>query len=147
MFVKNVTLYTFSVSSLFYIFSSCFFNTKVFLAYRPNIRLTGLFFTNCFHIDIFAKSLVTETGILIIAIDFLGIYSQDNAWSLQCRKLNILPHFFKTFWTLHVLSQRFLQAHRSPIPYTPLCLAKVVKNAKAWKTQGMKMAHVRTFEL
>lgn len=38
-----------------------------------------------------------------------------------------------------------IQAYRTPIPYTPLCLAKAVKNAT--EIQGMKMAHVRTFEL
>lgn len=35
-----------------------------------------------------------------------------------------------------------LQIHRSPIPYTPLCLAKAVKNPT--EIQGMKKAHVRT---
>lgn len=34
------------------------------------------------------------------------------------------------------------QANRSPIPYTPLCLSKAVKNAT--EIQGMKTAHVRT---
>lgn len=34
------------------------------------------------------------------------------------------------------------QANRSPIPYTPLCLSKAVKNAT--EIQGMRMAHVRT---
>lgn len=33
------------------------------------------------------------------------------------------------------------QAHRSTIPYTPLCLAKAVKNTT--EIQGMKTAHVR----
>ena len=33
-----------------------------------------------------------------------------------------------------------VQAHRSPIPYTPLCLAKAVKNTT--EIQGMKNAHV-----
>lgn len=34
------------------------------------------------------------------------------------------------------------QANRRPIPYTPLCLSKAVKNAT--EIQGMKTAHVRT---
>lgn len=34
-----------------------------------------------------------------------------------------------------------VKTHRSPIPYTPLCLGKAVKNAT--EIQGMKMAHVR----
>lgn len=33
-----------------------------------------------------------------------------------------------------------MQSHRSAIPYTPICLAKAVKNAT--EIQGMKMAHV-----
>uniref|UniRef100_A0A8C2IJ95 X-prolyl aminopeptidase (aminopeptidase P) 1, soluble n=1 Tax=Cyprinus carpio TaxID=7962 RepID=A0A8C2IJ95_CYPCA len=33
------------------------------------------------------------------------------------------------------------QAHRSAIPYTPLCLAKAVKNPT--EIQGMKMAHIK----
>lgn len=36
------------------------------------------------------------------------------------------------------------QAHKTPIPYTPLCLSKAVKNAT--EIQGMKVAHVRTFD-
>lgn len=40
---------------------------------------------------------------------------------------------------------QLFQAHRTPIPYTPLCLTKAVKNTT--EIQGMKMAHVRTFEL
>uniref|UniRef100_A0A8C8J139 Xaa-Pro aminopeptidase 1 n=1 Tax=Oncorhynchus tshawytscha TaxID=74940 RepID=A0A8C8J139_ONCTS len=38
------------------------------------------------------------------------------------------------------LTQVIPKAHRSPIPYTPLCLAKAVKNAT--EIQGMKMAHI-----
>uniref|UniRef100_A0A8C2IM25 X-prolyl aminopeptidase (aminopeptidase P) 1, soluble n=1 Tax=Cyprinus carpio TaxID=7962 RepID=A0A8C2IM25_CYPCA len=34
-----------------------------------------------------------------------------------------------------------VQAHRSAIPYTPLCLAKAVKNPT--EIQGMKMAHIK----
>lgn len=37
------------------------------------------------------------------------------------------------------------QANRRPIPYTPLCLSKAVKNAT--EIQGMKTAHVRTTNL
>uniref|UniRef100_A0A3Q3BMN5 X-prolyl aminopeptidase (aminopeptidase P) 1, soluble n=1 Tax=Kryptolebias marmoratus TaxID=37003 RepID=A0A3Q3BMN5_KRYMA len=33
------------------------------------------------------------------------------------------------------------KVHRTPIPYTPLCLAKAVKNAT--EIQGMKMAHIK----
>uniref|UniRef100_A0A667ZCS2 Xaa-Pro aminopeptidase 1 n=2 Tax=Myripristis murdjan TaxID=586833 RepID=A0A667ZCS2_9TELE len=39
------------------------------------------------------------------------------------------------------LTQVIPKAHRSPIPYTPLCLAKAVKNAT--EIQGMKMAHIK----
>uniref|UniRef100_A0A8C7TGH4 Xaa-Pro aminopeptidase 1 n=1 Tax=Oncorhynchus mykiss TaxID=8022 RepID=A0A8C7TGH4_ONCMY len=39
------------------------------------------------------------------------------------------------------LMQVIAKAHRSPIPYTPLCLAKAVKNAT--EIQGMKMAHIK----
>lgn len=42
------------------------------------------------------------------------------------------------------LSVISFQIHRSPIPYTPLCLAKAVKNPS--EIQGMRMAHVRTSE-
>lgn len=43
-----------------------------------------------------------------------------------------------------MFSSVLFQAHRSPIPYTPLCLAKAVKNAT--EIQCMKTAHVGTFE-
>uniref|UniRef100_A0A8C7T3K1 X-prolyl aminopeptidase (aminopeptidase P) 1, soluble n=1 Tax=Oncorhynchus mykiss TaxID=8022 RepID=A0A8C7T3K1_ONCMY len=39
------------------------------------------------------------------------------------------------------LMQVIPKTHRSPIPYTPLCLAKAVKNAT--EIQGMKMAHIK----
>ncbi|KAM8773722.1 xaa-Pro aminopeptidase 1 isoform 1-T1 [Acanthopagrus schlegelii] len=39
------------------------------------------------------------------------------------------------------LTQVIPKAHRSAIPYTPLCLAKAVKNAT--EIQGMKMAHIK----
>uniref|UniRef100_A0A7N6B4I2 Xaa-Pro aminopeptidase 1 n=1 Tax=Anabas testudineus TaxID=64144 RepID=A0A7N6B4I2_ANATE len=39
------------------------------------------------------------------------------------------------------LTQVIPKAHRTPIPYTPLCLAKAVKNAT--EIQGMKMAHIK----
>uniref|UniRef100_A0A4W5REU9 Xaa-Pro aminopeptidase 1 n=1 Tax=Hucho hucho TaxID=62062 RepID=A0A4W5REU9_9TELE len=39
------------------------------------------------------------------------------------------------------LTQVIPKSHRSPIPYTPLCLAKAVKNAT--EIQGMKMAHIK----
>ncbi|CAB1344470.1 unnamed protein product [Coregonus sp. 'balchen'] len=39
------------------------------------------------------------------------------------------------------LTQVIPKAHRSPVPYTPLCLAKAVKNAT--EIQGMKMAHIK----
>uniref|UniRef100_A0A3B4CJX0 Xaa-Pro aminopeptidase 1 n=1 Tax=Pygocentrus nattereri TaxID=42514 RepID=A0A3B4CJX0_PYGNA len=38
------------------------------------------------------------------------------------------------------LTQAIPKIHRSPIPYTPLCLAKAVKNPT--EIQGMRMAHV-----
>uniref|UniRef100_A0AAX7UKQ7 Xaa-Pro aminopeptidase 1 n=1 Tax=Astatotilapia calliptera TaxID=8154 RepID=A0AAX7UKQ7_ASTCA len=39
------------------------------------------------------------------------------------------------------LTQVIPKTHRSPIPYTPLCLGKAVKNAT--EIQGMKMAHIK----
>uniref|UniRef100_A0A8D3CSF0 Xaa-Pro aminopeptidase 1 n=1 Tax=Scophthalmus maximus TaxID=52904 RepID=A0A8D3CSF0_SCOMX len=39
------------------------------------------------------------------------------------------------------LTQAIPKAHRTPIPYTPLCLSKAVKNAT--EVQGMKMAHIK----
>uniref|UniRef100_A0A674CDV0 Xaa-Pro aminopeptidase 1 n=1 Tax=Salmo trutta TaxID=8032 RepID=A0A674CDV0_SALTR len=39
------------------------------------------------------------------------------------------------------LTQVIPKAHRTLIPYTPLCLAKAVKNAT--EIQGMKMAHIK----
>ncbi|XP_010781019.1 xaa-Pro aminopeptidase 1 [Notothenia coriiceps] len=39
------------------------------------------------------------------------------------------------------LTQVIPKIHRTPIPYTPLCLAKAVKNAT--EIQGMKMAHIK----
>uniref|UniRef100_A0A669EY59 X-prolyl aminopeptidase (aminopeptidase P) 1, soluble n=1 Tax=Oreochromis niloticus TaxID=8128 RepID=A0A669EY59_ORENI len=39
------------------------------------------------------------------------------------------------------LTQVIPKTHRTPIPYTPLCLAKAVKNAT--EIQGMKMAHIK----
>uniref|UniRef100_A0A8C2I4G8 Xaa-Pro aminopeptidase 1 n=1 Tax=Cyprinus carpio TaxID=7962 RepID=A0A8C2I4G8_CYPCA len=39
------------------------------------------------------------------------------------------------------LTQVIPKAHRSAIPYTPLCLAKAVKNPT--EIQGMKMAHIK----
>lgn len=36
-----------------------------------------------------------------------------------------------------------LQPQRTPLPYTPLCLSKAVKNPT--EIQGMRTAHVRTF--
>ncbi|TRY87962.1 hypothetical protein DNTS_022779 [Danionella cerebrum] len=39
------------------------------------------------------------------------------------------------------LTQAIPKAHRSPIPYTPLCLAKAVKNPT--EIEGMKMAHIK----
>ncbi|CAF89943.1 unnamed protein product, partial [Tetraodon nigroviridis] len=39
------------------------------------------------------------------------------------------------------LMQVLPKANRSPIPYTPLCLSKAVKNAT--EIQGMKMAHIK----
>uniref|UniRef100_A0A8C9Z1G5 X-prolyl aminopeptidase (aminopeptidase P) 1, soluble n=1 Tax=Sander lucioperca TaxID=283035 RepID=A0A8C9Z1G5_SANLU len=39
------------------------------------------------------------------------------------------------------LTQVIPKAHRTPIPYTPLCLAKAVKNES--EIQGMKMAHIK----
>uniref|UniRef100_A0A665WQF7 Xaa-Pro aminopeptidase 1 n=1 Tax=Echeneis naucrates TaxID=173247 RepID=A0A665WQF7_ECHNA len=39
------------------------------------------------------------------------------------------------------LTQVIPKAQRTPIPYTPLCLAKAVKNAS--EIQGMKMAHIK----
>uniref|UniRef100_A0A8B9GV87 X-prolyl aminopeptidase (aminopeptidase P) 1, soluble n=1 Tax=Astyanax mexicanus TaxID=7994 RepID=A0A8B9GV87_ASTMX len=39
------------------------------------------------------------------------------------------------------LTQAIPKIHRSPIPYTPLCLAKAVKNPT--EIQGMKMAHIK----
>ncbi|GAA6098049.1 xaa-Pro aminopeptidase 1 isoform X1 [Tachysurus ichikawai] len=39
------------------------------------------------------------------------------------------------------LTQAIPKIHRSPIPYTPLCLAKAVKNST--EIQGMKNAHIR----
>ncbi|KAI3352959.1 hypothetical protein L3Q82_019532 [Scortum barcoo] len=39
------------------------------------------------------------------------------------------------------LTQVIPKAHRTPIPYTPLCLAKAVKNAT--EIRGMKMAHIK----
>uniref|UniRef100_A0A4W6DF69 Xaa-Pro aminopeptidase 1 n=1 Tax=Lates calcarifer TaxID=8187 RepID=A0A4W6DF69_LATCA len=39
------------------------------------------------------------------------------------------------------LTQVIPKAHRTPIPYTPLCLSKAVKNAT--EIQGMKMAHIK----
>uniref|UniRef100_A0AAR2J4N1 X-prolyl aminopeptidase (aminopeptidase P) 1, soluble n=2 Tax=Pygocentrus nattereri TaxID=42514 RepID=A0AAR2J4N1_PYGNA len=38
------------------------------------------------------------------------------------------------------LTQAIPKIHRSPIPYTPLCLAKAVKNPT--EIQGMRMAHI-----
>lgn len=39
------------------------------------------------------------------------------------------------------LTQAIPKIHRSPIPYTPLCLAKAVKNPT--EIQGMRMAHIK----
>ncbi|XP_006630822.2 xaa-Pro aminopeptidase 1 isoform X1 [Lepisosteus oculatus] len=39
------------------------------------------------------------------------------------------------------LTQAIPKAHRSPIPCTPLCLAKAVKNST--EIEGMKMAHIK----
>uniref|UniRef100_A0A674PLV7 Xaa-Pro aminopeptidase 1 n=1 Tax=Takifugu rubripes TaxID=31033 RepID=A0A674PLV7_TAKRU len=39
------------------------------------------------------------------------------------------------------LTQLLPKANRSPIPYTPLCLSKAVKNAT--EIQGMKVAHIK----
>ncbi|KAL4640196.1 xaa-Pro aminopeptidase 1 isoform X1 [Arapaima gigas] len=39
------------------------------------------------------------------------------------------------------LSEAIPKVHRSPIPYTPLCLSKAVKNPT--EVQGMKMAHIK----
>ncbi|CAL9700505.1 unnamed protein product [Knipowitschia caucasica] len=39
------------------------------------------------------------------------------------------------------LTQAIPKNHRSPIPYTPLCLAKAVKNPT--EVQGMRMAHIK----
>ncbi|TRY97835.1 hypothetical protein DNTS_014967 [Danionella cerebrum] len=39
------------------------------------------------------------------------------------------------------LTQAIPKAHRSPIPYTPLCMAKAVKNPT--EIEGMKMAHIK----
>uniref|UniRef100_A0A672YMY2 X-prolyl aminopeptidase (aminopeptidase P) 1, soluble n=1 Tax=Sphaeramia orbicularis TaxID=375764 RepID=A0A672YMY2_9TELE len=39
------------------------------------------------------------------------------------------------------LTQVIPKAHRTPIPYTPLCLAKAVKNST--EIQGMRMAHIK----
>uniref|UniRef100_A0A6Q2YE10 Xaa-Pro aminopeptidase 1 n=1 Tax=Esox lucius TaxID=8010 RepID=A0A6Q2YE10_ESOLU len=39
------------------------------------------------------------------------------------------------------LMQVIPKAHRAPVPYTPLCLAKAVKNAT--EIQGMRMAHIK----
>ncbi|XP_031419450.1 xaa-Pro aminopeptidase 1 isoform X1 [Clupea harengus] len=39
------------------------------------------------------------------------------------------------------LTQTIPKIHRSPIPYTPLCLSKAVKNAT--EIQGMKNAHIK----
>uniref|UniRef100_A0A7N8YEG4 Xaa-Pro aminopeptidase 1 n=1 Tax=Mastacembelus armatus TaxID=205130 RepID=A0A7N8YEG4_9TELE len=39
------------------------------------------------------------------------------------------------------LTQVIPKSHKAPIPYTPLCLAKAVKNAT--EIQGMKMAHIK----
>lgn len=55
----------------------------------------------------------------------------------QSFKLQFLHniHDFNNDFTL-------FQSHRTPIPYTPLCLAKAVKNPT--EIQGMRMAHVRS---